>query len=210
VHILRFLTAGESHGPELVALLDGVPAGLEISQADIDSDLRRRQGGHGRSRRQVIEQDTAQVVGGVAAGRTTGGPLALRVENRDWANWKDRTRPVMVIPRPGHADLAGALKYRHEDLRLVLERASARETAARVAVGAVARRLLAEFGITVASQVVAIGEVTVPPADLSDPSVRDRVEASSVRVADPAAEAALVAVLPGVHANVLDEHVPVV
>ncbi|MFN2451937.1 MAG: chorismate synthase [Candidatus Dormibacteria bacterium] len=192
MHTLRFLTAGESHGPELVTVLDGVPAGLPVAQEDIDRDLRRRQQGYGRSRRQVIEQDTAQVVGGIAAGRTTGGPIALRVENRDWKNWKDRTRPVMTIPRPGHADLAGALKYRHDDLRVVLERASARETAARVAAGAIARRLLSEFGITVASQVVAIGGVGVQPADLADPAVRERVEASSVRVADPHAEAQLV------------------
>ncbi|GAC1569418.1 MAG: chorismate synthase [Candidatus Dormibacteria bacterium] len=189
---LRFLTAGESHGPELTALLDGMPAGLAVSQDDVDRDLRRRQGGYGRSRRQVIEQDSAQVVGGLAAGHTTGGPIALRVENRDWANWKDRTRRVMTIPRPGHADLAGALKYRHDDLRLVLERASARETAARVGVGAFARRLLAECGITIASQVIAIGEIAVAPGDLSDPEVRQRVEASAVRVADSGAEAALI------------------
>ncbi len=190
--VLRFLTAGESHGPSLTGILDGMPAGLEISQEDIDSELRRRQGGHGRSGRQVIEKDHAQLTGGLSQGRTTGGPIGMIIENLDWKNWQNKVVPTMNIPRPGHADLAGAIKYRHDDFRLVLERASARETAMRVAIGAIAKRLLAEFGIVVASQVVSIGEVEGPAEDLSDQSMRERVEASPVRTADPAAEKAFI------------------
>jgi chorismate synthase len=190
--VLRFLTAGESHGPCLTGILDGVPAGLALTEEQVNIDLRRRQGGYGRSGRQKIEKDQVEFLGGVAGGRTTGGPIALRIENRDWKNWQNKVVPPMTIPRPGHADLAGALKYRHTDLRLVLERASARETAMRVAVGAIARRLLDEFGIIVASQVLAIGEVTTEPSDLSHAEVRARVEASPVRVADPGVEAAMI------------------
>ena len=162
--VFRFLTAGESHGPALTGIVDGVPAGLELSEDSVNLDLRRRQGGYGRSGRQVIEKDSIQFLGGVAHGKTTGGPIALRIDNRDWKNWENKVVPVMKIPRPGHADLAGAVKYGHDDLRLVLERASARETAMRVAVGAIARRLLDEFGIVIASQVIAIGEVEAVPA----------------------------------------------
>lgn len=186
--VFRFLTAGESHGPALTGIVDGVPAGLELSEESVNLDLRRRQGGYGRSGRQVIEKDSIQFLGGVARGKTTGGPIALRIDNRDWKNWENKVVPVMKIPRPGHADLAGAVKYGHDDLRLVLERASARETAMRVAVGAIARRLLDEFGILVASQVIAIGEVEAEPGDLSDPTVRERVESSEVRVSDKSAE----------------------
>lgn len=190
--VLRFLTAGESHGPALTGILDGMPAGLDLSEDYVNVDLRRRQGGYGRSGRQVIEKDAVQFLGGVAHGKTTGGPIALRIDNRDWKNWEHKVVPVMKIPRPGHADLAGAVKYGHDDLRLVLERASARETATRVAVGAIARRLLDEFGIVIASQVISIGDVEALQADLSDSVVRERVEQSEVRVWDGTTEKACI------------------
>jgi chorismate synthase len=189
--MLRFLTAGESHGPALTGIVEGVPAGLPLRTEDVDLDLRRRQGGYGRSGRQKIEKDHVEFFGGVEQDRTTGAPLALRIENRDWANQQRREKPRLTVPRPGHADLAGALKYRLDDMRTVLERASARETAMRVAVGAIAKRLLAEFDILVASQVVEIGGVSVEPADLSDPEARERIEQSEVRAAE--GEEALIA-----------------
>ena len=190
--MLRFLTAGESHGPSLLGILEGVPAGLPIDRDAIDTDLRRRQGGYGRSGRQRIERDRVELLGGVENERTTGGPIAMLIENLDWANQQEREKPVLTVPRPGHADLAGALKYRLSDMRTVLERASARETAMRVAVGAICKLILRELGITIASQVIQIGEVAVEPADLCDPAIRERIEASVVRVADPAGEARLV------------------
>src|SRR2546430_427741 len=151
---MRFLTAGESHGPGLVALIDGVPAGLEIAPADIDVDLRRRQLGYGRGGRQKIERDSARITGGIRQGRTTGAPISLWIENRDAVNWERvmSATPVSEPPdavtrlRPGHADLAAALKYDLDDVRDVLERASARETAARVAAGAIAKVLLRTIG----------------------------------------------------------------
>jgi chorismate synthase len=182
--VLRFLTAGESHGPSLTGILDGMPAGLRLDVEAIDWDLRRRQGGYGRSGRQVIEKDHVEFLGGVEENFTTGGPIAIRIENRDWANQQKRKKPVLSVPRPGHADLAGAIKYRLDDMRTVLERASARETAMRVAVGALAKRLLAEFGMTIASQVVEIGVVTAPAADVGNAEVCDRIETSPVRMAD--------------------------
>jgi chorismate synthase len=191
--MLKFLSAGESHGPALTGILDGVPAGLELDEAWVNRDLRRRQGGYGRSGRQVIEKDQIEFLGGVEGGRTTGAPIALRIENRDFANQQKREKPVLTVPRPGHADLAGAIKYRLDDMRTVLERASARETAMRVAAGAIAKRLLAEFDILIASQVVEIGGVCVPPADLGDEATRGRIEESPVRVADDEGERALIA-----------------
>jgi chorismate synthase len=190
---LRYLTAGESHGPGLTAVLDGCPAGLAVDPGAIDAELRRRQSGYGRGERQSIEQDSVRVLGGVRHGRTTGAPISLFVANRDAANWGDAlaveapvpgqaaTEPI-VVPRPGHADLGGALVYGLEDIRDVIERASARETAAKVACGAVAKGLLAELGCTVASHVVAIGSVTAD-TDMSPADV-EPVEASPVRCRD--------------------------
>ncbi len=168
---LRFLTAGESHGPSLAAVLEGMPAGLPLDEATIERDLARRQRGFGSSARMKLEHDHARLTGGVMAGRTTGGPIALTIDNADHANWKDRDVPPLTVPRPGHADLTGALKYGHRDLRLSLERASARETAMRVAVGACCRALLAEFGIVVGGYVTAIGDVDADlPGDGADAS----------------------------------------
>ncbi|MBI2942429.1 MAG: chorismate synthase [Chloroflexi bacterium] len=186
--MLRFLTAGESHGPGLTGIVDGLPAGLALAEEDLARDLARRQLGYGRGGRMKIEQDRAEIRGGVAKGLTTGGPIALWIENRDWPNWKDRELERLTVPRPGHADLAGVMKYLLDDTRIVLERASARETAMRVAVGAVARRLLAEFGVSIRSQVLQIGPARAVPGDLADPAVVERVEASAVRAADPASE----------------------
>lgn len=171
--MLRFLTAGESHGKALVAILEGLPAGLRVDVDEITRHLRRRQGGYGRGRRMAIESDRAEITSGVRRGFTTGAPVALLIPNRDWVNWQltmhvepdapaDATgarRAPVVRPRPGHADLAGAAKYAHDDIRDVLERASARETAARVAVGALARQLLGAIGIEITSHVTGIGGV---------------------------------------------------
>jgi chorismate synthase len=176
--MLRFLTAGESHGRALVVIVEGVPAGLPLSPEDLAPDLRRRQGGYGRGRRMAIEQDRAEILSGVRRGETLGSPIALTIPNRDWVNWQHTMsleaapadgaggahRGPVTRPRPGHADLSAGLKYDREDLRDVLERASARETAARVAVGAIARVLLRRIGIEVASHVIEIGGVA-----LSDP-----------------------------------------
>jgi len=173
--MLRFLTAGESHGQALVMTLDGMPAGLQVDIDALNAQLRRRQGGHGRGRRMQIESDRAEILAGVRHGVTTGAPIALLIRNRDWVNWQqtmyvEREMPEdasgtkradVTRPRPGHADLAGALKYGHSDVRDVLERASARETAARVAAGSLARQLLAPFDIRLASHVSAIGDVVI-------------------------------------------------
>ena len=185
---MRFLTAGESHGPGLTIIVDGVPAGLAIDGPTIDADLRRRQLGYGRGGRQKIERDSARITGGVRQGRTTGAPVALWIENRDAVNWERimSVTPVAEGPdavtrlRPGHADLAGALKYDHEDVRDVIERASARETAARVAAGGIARALLRAVGVDVLSETIRIGDVTAPPR-----FDRVAIEASEVRCADP-------------------------
>jgi chorismate synthase len=200
--MIRFTTAGESHGRALVAILEGVPAGLTLAAADIDADLSRRMQGHGRGGRMRIESDRAQILSGVRAGETLGSPIAIMIENIDFANWSDvmaveaggdPARRRLTRPRPGHADLAGALKYDRRDARDVLERASARETAARVAAGAVCRRLLAEFGVEIGSHIVALGGVeAAPPAALPVP-LDPAADASPVRCLDPAAEAAMVA-----------------
>ncbi len=156
---VRFLTAGESHGPALITIVEGMPAGLPLSPEDIDRDLARRQRAFGAGGRMKIERDRVRLLAGVMAGKTTGAPIAMMVENRDYKNWRDRDIPPMTVPRPGHADLTAAVKYGYRDLRLGLERASARETTMRVAVGAVCKRLLAEFGIVIGSYVVETGGV---------------------------------------------------
>lgn len=195
---LRFLTAGESHGAQLTAIVEGCPAGLDVDVADIDRDLARRQQGYGRGGRMAIERDRVTLLGGVRYGRTTGAPIAMAIGNRDASNWgstlaiarpdddAERAAPVRV-PRPGHADLGGALLYDLDDIRDVIERASARETAAKVACGAVARLLLRRIGCSVVSHVVAIGgERAVERLETDD---LQRVEADPVRCADPAASA---------------------
>jgi chorismate synthase len=194
---LRFLTAGESHGPCLTVIVEGIPAGLPIERDGLDADLRRRQGGYGRGGRMKIERDAAEILSGVRHGHTLGSPITLRIENKDWTNWQERMAPdpVAVPPdpvtrvRPGHADLPGALKYGHDDIREVIERASSRETAARVAVGALCRQLLAAFGVAVHSHVLSVGGVGYSPETHPDPGATDepfwqRVEASEMRCAD--------------------------
>lgn len=163
--MLRFLTAGESHGPQLTAILDGMVAGIPLSSADIDHDLAKRQVGYGAGPRMKIETDQARITGGVMGGHTTGAPIALTIDNLDHAKWADRDIAPMTIPRPGHADLTGAIKYGYKELRLALERASARETAARVAMGAICRKFLGEFGIVIGSYVVSIGAVDASASD---------------------------------------------
>ena len=189
--MLRFLTAGESHGPQLTAILDGMPAGLRVSMQDIDRDLALRQVGYGAGPRMKLEEDRVQIVGGVLAGQTTGAPIALMIENRDHARWKDRGIAPMSVPRPGHADLTGAIKYGYRELRLSLERASARETAARTAVGALCRKFLAEFGVVIGSYVTSIGMAQVDFDDeaLGAQGYVDRfahAESSDVRCVDAA------------------------
>ncbi len=174
--MLRFLTAGESHGPALTAILEGMPAGLPLSAADLALDLARRQTSYGAGGRMKIEQDTARILSGVMAGQTTGAPIALWIENRDFAKWRERDIEPMTTPRPGHADLTGAVKYGYRDLRLALERASARETAARVAIGAICKALLGQFGVQVGSYVTAIGGVAADPARLAELSYEQRFE----------------------------------
>jgi chorismate synthase len=208
--MLRFLSAGESHGPALVAILEGMPAGLAIDFDQVTQDLRRRQGGYGRGRRMAIESDCARFVGGVRRGKTTGAPVAFVIENRDWPNWQQTMhaeaetpegatgarRAAVLRPRPGHADLAGALKFDHEDIRDVLERASARETAARVAAGAVARQLLYRVGIAVASHVTGIGPVTIaddPP--IAFDRIRSIANDSPLYCVDPDTQAEMIAAI---------------
>jgi chorismate synthase len=178
---LRFLTAGESHGPSLTAILDGIPAGLSITPDIIDKELARRQKGYGAGARMKIEKDTVQILGGVMAGETTGAPIALLVQNEDHIKWKGKAIEPMTAPRPGHADLTGAVKYGFKDLRPALERASARETTMRVAVGAVCRHFLAPFGIRVGGYVTSIGEVTADFGDMPYEDRFTRAEESDVR-----------------------------
>jgi chorismate synthase len=205
--MLRFVTAGESHGPALVALVEGVPAGLPLLAAHVDAQLARRQQGYGRGRRMQIEQDRAQFLSGVRAGETLGSPIAMLVPNRDWKNWEaimdpaprpeddapeGRRRQVTRV-RPGHADLTGILKYDREDARDILERASARETTARVAAGAVARRLLEEFGVRVGSHLVHLGGVDAARPASMPPDLNAAADASPLRCLDPVAEAEMIA-----------------
>ncbi len=202
--MLRFLTGGESHGPGLSVIVEGMPAGVPIQRDAINADLRRRQGGYGRGGRMKIEKDAVEILSGVRHGSTLGSPIALVIRNRDHANWSDvmspdpqpdeaRQRRRLRYPRPGHADLAGAVKYGTTDLRNVLERASARETTARVAAGALARALLLQAGIEVRSHVVRIAEATLPEGSTVAWDALERVEESPVRCIDPDAGAAMIA-----------------
>ena len=197
---IRFTTSGESHGPGLTAIVEGLPAGLSLAREDLDRDLARRQLGHGRGGRMKIESDTAEVVSGVRHGKTLGSPVTVRIQNRDYANWEERMNPWPVdgdvqevhLPRPGHADLAGIQKFGFSDVRNVLERASARETAARVACGAVAKSFLADFGVQVLSHVVQIGSVRAESRDDLEPGDFASVDESPVRCLDEAASDAMV------------------
>lgn len=184
--MLRFLTAGESHGPALIGIVEGLPAGLRIDLDAIQRDLARRQVGVGRSARMRLENDRVEILGGVINGQTIGAPVALKIENLDYANWKDKTIPPQTIPRPGHADFAGAVKYTLNDLRLIAERASARETAMRVACGALARQLLSECGVIVGSHVLEIGGVCATIPALTYAEIFARAHQSDVAVADEA------------------------
>jgi chorismate synthase len=207
--VLRWITAGESHGPAIVAVLDGMPSGVEVTTAVVARDLARRRLGYGRGARMSFEADELELTGGVRHGRTMGGPVAVRIGNTEWPKWQTvmaadpvpadvlasqaRNAPL-TRPRPGHADLAGMQKYDVDDARPVLERASARETAARVALGAVARAFLRQaLGVEVLSHVVSIGSVTAPAGVIPRPDDRERVDASPVRCADKAAEADMIA-----------------
>jgi chorismate synthase len=208
--MLRYVTAGESHGRALTTVVEGLPAGVPVDPAALDADLARRQSGYGRGGRMKIEKDQAVILSGIRHGQTLGSPVSLMVENRDWVNWTEVMSPTPVAaysearsaqkvrtrPRPGHADLVGALKYEHEDLRNVLERASARETTMRVAAGALAKQLLAPFGIRVYGHVLSIGAVAanVDPA-LEPAELSRRAEAGEVRCADPEASRLMIAAI---------------
>ena len=199
---MRYLTAGESHGPQLTTILEGLPAGMPIEADDINTDLARRQKGYGRGRRMQIEKDTVHILSGVRHGQTLGSPICLVVENNDWKHWttimgadpitqieEDQVKRKITRPRPGHADLNGAIKYGHRDMRNVLERSSARETTVRVAAGAVAKKLLSLVGVQIVSHVVEIGGVKATvDQSLSFDQLKEMTENSSVRCADPAAE----------------------
>jgi len=204
--MLRFTTAGESHGPALVSVLEGMPAGIPISVAVVDGDLARRQSGYGRGRRMQIEKDTVEFLSGVRAGETIGSPISMLIRNRDWASWQGimdpavrdedssglRKRAVTRV-RPGHADLAGLVKYDRLDARDILERASARETTARVAAGAICRRFLSEFGVNVGSHVVHLGGVEAVRPDDFPADLNAAADASALRTLDPEAELEMVA-----------------
>ncbi len=198
---LRLITAGESHGPGLTCILEGMPAGLRVRPEDLNADMARRQLGHGRGGRMKIERDSAEITGGIRHGRTLGSPIALQVANRDFANWEERMSPLPAddevaevhLPRPGHADLVGAQKYKQSDVRNVLERASARETAARVAGGALCKAFLRTLNVTVCSHVIQIASVHAPPP--GRPLDREdfaEVDSSPVRCLDQAASSAMV------------------
>ena len=197
---LRFTTAGESHGPGLIAIVEGLPAGLELDRERIDGEMARRQLGHGRGGRMKIETDSVEVRSGIRHGRTLGSPIALLVANRDYANWEERMNPWPVdaeveeshLPRPGHADLVGSQKYGFRDVRNVLERASARETAARVAAGAIAKEFLLALGVSVHSHVLRIASVEATELGELTPESFANVDESPVRCLDPKAEAAMI------------------
>jgi chorismate synthase len=205
--MFRFLTAGESHGPGLIATIEGIPANMPFDPDAVNAQLARRQGGYGRGARMRMEQDHIEILSGVRHGLTLGSPIAVRIENRDWANWQERMAAMPVaeppdaitLARPGHADFAGAMKFHQQDLRNVIERSSSRETAARTAVGAICRQLLAHLGMQIHSHVTAIGPIAVPDEgrDLTsaawDDAFWERVEASPVHCADPTISAQMTA-----------------
>ncbi|HUF25992.1 MAG TPA: chorismate synthase [Gemmatimonadaceae bacterium] len=198
--MLRFTTAGESHGPALVSILEGIPAGLRLAAADVDAELRRRQQGYGRGRRMQIEQDSIELLSGVRAGETLGSPIAMLIRNRDWKNWSEIMDPgrregdpeprkrAVTRPRPGHADLSGMLKYDRADGRDILERASARETTARVAAAAVCRKLLGELGIRIGSHLIHLGGVDARPRAKLPDDLNAAADSSQLRTLDPDAE----------------------
>jgi chorismate synthase len=206
---LRYLTSGESHGPQLTAIVSGLPAGLRVDSEAINRDLKRRQGGYGRGGRMKIEQDTVKIVSGVRHGQTMGSPLTLVVENRDWRNWTEIMSPepvedmtasvkrAITRPRPGHADLPGVQKFAQEDARNILERASARATTTQVAIGAVCKGLLAEFGMRVLSHVVEFGPVTIETGKMTYDQVAEAAEANDLRIANAGQEARI--------KNIIDE-----
>lgn len=200
--MLRYLTAGESHGPALVAVIEGLPAGLDLTAEYIDAQLVRRQGGYGRGARMKIEADAVRFLSGVRGGTTLGSPLTMYIDNKDWANWSQSMSPdpgaqaeerPVTRPRPGHADLAGALKYGHRDIRNVLERSSARETAARVAVGTVARKLLDQLDVDITGHVVQIGGISAGAGGLSLAELKEKAAASQLLCADEQAEQEMIA-----------------
>src|SRR5262245_51518937 len=202
--MLRFFTAGESHGPCLTTIVEGFPAGVKIDIAQINHDLARRQQGYGRGGRMKIEKDEALLRSGVRWGESLGSPITLVIENKDWRNWEKRMSPfaqdrdaklAVTRPRPGHADLAGALKYNHRDVRNILERASARETAARVAVGGLAKCLLSPFNVRAMGYVSEIGGIVAGHADMTPEEIFARAEVSPVRVADATAETQIIALI---------------
>jgi len=200
--MLRYLTAGESHGKGLVAILEGIVAGLKLSSEDIDRELKRRQVGYGRGKRMEIEKDKVEIISGIRLGKTLGSPIALLIKNLDWENWQKvmviedkkvvSQNPPLTHPRPGHADLAGAIKYNFADLRNVLERASARETAARVAVGAICKRFLSEFNIEIYSRVVQIGRIKDESQWQPTKASYQMIEDSPLRCLDRRAEAKMI------------------
>jgi len=203
--MLRITTAGESHGPALVSILEGIPAGLPLAADDVNAELRRRQMGYGRGRRMQIEQDAIEFLSGVRAGETLGSPIAMLIRNRDWRNWEEIMDParrdpdpaprkrVVTRPRPGHADLSGMLKYDRADGRDILERASARETTARVAASAICRRLLAELGVRIGSHLVHLGGIDARVPDPLPDDLNSAADASPLRTLDPDAEREMIA-----------------
>jgi chorismate synthase len=203
--MIRFTTAGESHGQALVSILEGMPAGLPLVVADIDAQLARRQQGYGRGRRMQIESDHAELLSGVRAGETIGSPIAMLIQNRDWKNWQkimdpapregdpDPRKRAVTRPRPGHADLTGLLKYDRQDARDILERASARETTARVAAAAICRKLLREFGITIGSHLVHLGGIDAARPDAMPADINTAADESQLRTLDANAERLMIA-----------------
>ena len=182
--MLRFLDAGESHGKCLMGIIEGLPAGLSLSEENINLNLKRRQGGYGRGERMKIEQDQAEILSGLVEGKTIGSPLGLMIKNKDWENWQEKEYPPLTIPRPGHADFSGAIKYGFKDIRKVLERASARQTAMRVAIGSVASSLLKELNIEIYSYVSMIGQVKARRITSFDSKIKNEINKSPVYCID--------------------------